>query len=114
MHWFWRAAIAVGVTGLVAVVVELFGLPWKALARQAGDALNELAPSYRSRVHRPLDVIDRILAVVLPLAAIAVAVFLGLSRQMRPREGGETRCRRCGYILRGISEPRCPECGERI
>ena len=26
----------------------------------------------------------------------------------------ETRCRKCGYILRGISEPRCPECGERI
>lgn len=26
----------------------------------------------------------------------------------------ETRCRKCDYILRGISEPRCPECGERI
>lgn len=26
----------------------------------------------------------------------------------------EIRCRKCGYILRGISEPRCPECGERI
>ncbi len=26
----------------------------------------------------------------------------------------ETRCRVCGYILRGIPEPRCPECGERI
>ena len=29
-------------------------------------------------------------------------------------DDGETRCRDCGYILRGISEPRCPECGERI
>jgi glutamine amidotransferase PdxT len=27
---------------------------------------------------------------------------------------GETRCRKCQYILRGISEPRCPECRERI
>ena len=27
---------------------------------------------------------------------------------------GETRCRKCRYFLRGISEPRCPECGERI
>ena len=26
----------------------------------------------------------------------------------------ETRCRKCGYILKGITEPRCPECGERI
>ena len=27
---------------------------------------------------------------------------------------GHTRCRRCRYILKGISEPRCPECGEPI
>lgn len=26
----------------------------------------------------------------------------------------ETRCRKCQYILKGMSEPICPECGERI
>lgn len=26
----------------------------------------------------------------------------------------ETRCRKCNYILRGLTEPRCPECGEKI
>jgi len=26
----------------------------------------------------------------------------------------ETRCRKCGYILKGITEPRCSECGEQI
>ncbi len=26
----------------------------------------------------------------------------------------ETRCRKCAHILKGLSEPRCPECGERI
>jgi len=26
----------------------------------------------------------------------------------------ETRCRKCGYILKGITEPRCSECGEKI
>ena len=30
------------------------------------------------------------------------------------RGDGETRCRKCGYILRGLSEPRCPECGEPV
>lgn len=30
------------------------------------------------------------------------------------RRDNETRCRKCGYILRGLSEPRCPECGESI
>lgn len=32
----------------------------------------------------------------------------------RPVSDRETRCRKCGYILRGLSEPRCPECGETI
>ena len=26
----------------------------------------------------------------------------------------ETRCRKCGYILKGLRDPVCPECGERI
>ena len=30
------------------------------------------------------------------------------------RSDSNTRCRRCDYILHGITEPRCPECGERI
>ena len=32
----------------------------------------------------------------------------------RQQEDAETRCRKCGHILRGLSEPRCPECGEKI
>lgn len=31
-----------------------------------------------------------------------------------PKDDGECRCRRCGYILKGISEPKCSECGEVI
>ncbi len=30
------------------------------------------------------------------------------------RRDGQTRCRKCGHILRGLSEPRCPECGTEI
>lgn len=33
------------------------------------------------------------------------------SREQMPTE---TRCRRCHRILLALSEPRCPECGERI
>ena len=33
---------------------------------------------------------------------------------IRDRKGLCDNCRRYGYILRGITEPRCPECGERI
>ncbi len=27
---------------------------------------------------------------------------------------GHTRCGKCGYILKGLTEPRCSECGDRI
>jgi len=51
----------------------------------------------------------------LPVWVVAFGTFGILSRLFGPEApDGETRCRKCGYILRGITEPRCPECGERI
>ena len=47
------------------------------------------------------------------LTATALVGWLVLALNERARLD-ETRCRKCGYILRGLSEPRCPECGERI
>ena len=50
--------------------------------------------------------------------ALAVSALPGLALAtaiaIRRSHGDETRCRRCGYILRGLAEPRCSECGERI
>jgi len=43
------------------------------------------------------------LAIALPLAVLLHA----LRRRPPP---AEPRCRRCGYILIGLPEPRCPEC----
>lgn len=51
------------------------------------------------------------LAVTLSAAACFGWLLLWLSHE---RPDNETRCRQCGYILRGITEPRCPECGQRI
>lgn len=49
------------------------------------------------------------------LSAAACCGWLVSALAVRDGAGdGETRCRRCRHILRGISEPRCPECGERI
>ena len=42
---------------------------------------------------------------------LAVFVYANI---FRPEQDGECRCRRCGYILKGISKPECPECGEVI
>ncbi|HKQ48969.1 MAG TPA: hypothetical protein VJZ71_12935 [Phycisphaerae bacterium] len=56
-----------------------------------------------------------VLLTVGPAALIAVCTFAKLSKCYRKgRDDGESHCRRCGYILRGLSEPRCSECGEWI
>jgi hypothetical protein len=43
----------------------------------------------------------------------ALWLFHVLTGRIR-RRSQELHCRRCDYILRGLSEPRCPECGEAI
>jgi len=46
------------------------------------------------------------------IAIIAYCVLCYILRDKnKPRE---VRCRKCGYILKGIREPRCSECGEYI
>jgi len=49
----------------------------------------------------------------IPSLIVGLAAYGIVTHRVRSL-GNETRCRRCGYILRGITEPRCSECGERI
>ena len=50
-------------------------------------------------------------SIVISLTGVALASFV---LRRRFAESKKTRCGKCGYILRGITEPRCPECGERV
>ena len=54
----------------------------------------------------------------LPTLCIVLPAMTGLGWVLvwlgERRRDNETRCRRCAQILRGLSEPRCPERGERI
>ena len=43
----------------------------------------------------------------------ATAVLVYVLTPSGPKDG-HTRCGKCGYILKGLTEPRCSECGERI
>ena len=53
--------------------------------------------------------------IVLMGAVLGIVAYSILTAYLCPPEPErETRCRKCGYILRGIPEPRCSECGERI
>ena len=51
----------------------------------------------------------------LPITATATLVGVLIYRILS-REAPDTqcRCRRCGYILKGVSKLECPECGEVI
>jgi len=61
-------------------------------------------------------VMASIILFVIPPSLFAIGAFTMLDTYRRAARRGddETRCRRCGHILRGLTEPRCPECGERI
>ena len=96
MHCFWRAAIAV-VLGIMAVpvcVVLLF---------------------FISKQHDSANLFHWIGFGLIP-PVLSVVIYGLLTRRYYRLKGldNETRCRECQYILRGITEPRCPECGERI
>jgi hypothetical protein len=53
------------------------------------------------------EMVDFVLALV-----PALVVYALLFRKL-PWDG-QTRCRACGHILRGLTEARCPECGDAI
>ncbi len=54
-----------------------------------------------------------VLAVEASPALVGGTVLIRLLSGRREADG-YLHCLKCGYILKGISEPRCPECGERI
>jgi len=95
MHWFWRTTIATAVavaTGGLFVAVNYF-------------------VQYQPR---SIDSDIGFVIIVLTVTSfVGIIAYTELSARLSI-DSPETRCRRCGYILRGISEPRCPECGERI
>jgi hypothetical protein len=112
MHWFWRGAIAIGV-----------GLAYGGVANNVL-ALNNFHYAVWTATSRPAAVFwgndfgnqtARAVAYILPLLLVAFACYGVLTHYFRPEHlDPETRCRKCGYILRGLSEPRCSECGEGI
>ena len=97
MHWFWRAAVGVFAwLGTLAMAYALTAI------------LNSAPPGLSPVVNSP---IYWIAGVIMPTLFTTALASSWVTHVESP---DETRCRKCGYILRGITEPRCPECGERI
>ncbi len=51
-----------------------------------------------------------VVSIIAGIVAYAILVRWFSQRQ----EDEELRCRKCRHILRGLSQPRCPECGDWI
>ena len=103
LHWFWRAVIAVVVGSLLGPQIFRFIV----------DPMSSGGSVYGTSWYWWGDQIFALIPVMLP----PIFVYGLLTHYLHPKRellDGETHCRKCGYILRGIPEPRCSECGERI
>ena len=106
MHWFWRAMIAVMAGFLIG--------PFLLTAKHFGDP--KLPQSWKLLLWSFENILQT-KYIYVPSLLLAVVIYGLLTRYLHPNRlfhDGETRCRKCGYILRGIPEPRCSECGEKI
>lgn len=102
MHWFWRATIAI-VAGTVA-----------GIAVYAGAAMFQAGWSADS-IPFLIGVAIALFGLLVVPQMVAIRAYLAITQRYDPpRRTDETYCRKCGYILRGISQPVCPECGERL
>lgn len=98
MHWFWRGLIAIVVGGVIRIPMGIILAVTYTLLRGNNDAIQ-----FASMVVFGIEM------------ATVLAVYAWLTRRYAPpARDGETHCRQCNYILRGLTEPRCPECGEKI
>ncbi len=113
MHWFWRAVIAAGI-GAAFSVLSGWALAghlksFQVVMMTLWDTL--LGGQLRNEGSLTAAMI---LVWALPTLLVTLAAFGLLTHFAGTPTGHETRCRKCNYILRGITEPRCPECGEQI
>ncbi len=88
---------------ITAVLASLAVVLWARSLWELWPLWGVTVSGYRSAVHS--------LAVIITMCACLGWLLLNVSSIRKDRE---TRCRKCAYILRGLTEPRCPECGEKI
>lgn len=105
----WRQAIVATLVGTVAMVVitRTVYFPMVAVIQEA---TAWAMPWASTNLWEWVTEIACISSAIAPSVFVAVLIY-GLGK---PFGDTETRCRQCGYILKGLTVPRCPECGGAI
>ncbi len=107
LQWLWQGMDVVLLGSMLRVMFLLaFGMGF--VTSPIYTAWQVLGGSFLVGLH-----VGRSVAFTLPTTVLCLFVFAYLVGQT-PRKRNESHCRQCGYILRGLSNPRCPECGEAI
>ena len=108
-----RRLLAIG-AALAAYYVLGAALTWLSLPISGWlyEPLNRAWSSLTPLLGDHASTIVLVLLLATPPALVALLVYGALARRSPPDE--HLHCRRCNYILHGLTEPRCPECGESI
>ena len=114
-HWrIWMPTYALGI---VASLALYFGIAVTIRPGGFGAALDDLSPYGMLRVWSELRLVGYAGPIGLNgwlLLSILVSAGYVLLSETHYRRTLSCRCPRCGYNLRGIAAPRCPECGRSI
>jgi len=113
MRWYWAAlcSVAAYIVAVVASALLVLGYGGSWLNGPLLGAINTIYEALARYVGHAAGDYVILVALTVPAGLVAVATY-GLLR--RREDDGYLHCLKCGYILKGISEPRCPECGEVI
>ena len=111
MPWFWRSMIAVlvGIISMAGIAVVVIFVDRQNVFFKYIPIKQYMPSIFGMYLHWWMIYIFG--GYVIP-QIIGLCIYSLLTR--RYYMIGETRCRKCGHILRGITKPRCSECGERI
>jgi hypothetical protein len=121
LHWFWRGMIA-GFVGIAANGAADYWLLYKAEINSPLGVYPIMYPMWYRPIHTLKPWLGEGCATLATFAvyrgaatlAAAFGAYWLLAHWLGSNTDGELHCRRCDHILRGLSEPRCPECDEPI
>ena len=111
LQWLWRGTIVVLLGLVLRVTLGVLDLTW--FNSDPIVPIANISWLLLGTEGWAAYVVAKSVVYTMPTTAFCLTIFALLGRQA-PGKAGESSCRRCGYILRGLSAPRCPECGEAI